>query len=384
MAETGPGFWYVIFWAMDQKLNEIPLPFCDNSRVRKLAESMTRSEQTPSEIDIPLVRAAFAEPFRLAMRRNGLDADAWFRRCRLPLVKLEDPASLLPVKPFWQLVNRVAIEENIADFGMQVAQAKPWFEITTMRQRLEIQPDLGSLLAEFCQIAEGQSSNVAFAVNTVNGVCRFEYLLNPPIVKGIHMEIYRITSMIELVQVITGKRWRPQAVSLLMAESGIVDQVDILSGLEIRFARPYTAIHFPEALLETLRTEADKAVSISRSRIDRDDNIAMRTDLISALREILGNYVTEEYLSIDLIADLAGLTSRSLQRAIKARGTSYRDLLNDARRDYALEKLRQPDVGIHQIANYLGYREAGHFTRAFKRWTGMTPSEYRKLDSSQT
>ncbi len=60
MAETGPGFWYVIFWALDQKLNEIPLPFCDNLQVLKLAESMTRSEQSQSEIDIPLVRAAFA------------------------------------------------------------------------------------------------------------------------------------------------------------------------------------------------------------------------------------------------------------------------------------------------------------------------------------
>ena len=139
---------------------------------------MTRSEQTPSEIDIPLVRAAFAEPFRLAMHRNGLDADAWFRECRLPLAKLEDPASLLPLKPFWRLVNRVAIEENIADFGMQVAQAKPWFEIPTMRLRLETQPNLGSLLAEFCQMAGGQSSNVTFAVNTANNVYRFEYLLN--------------------------------------------------------------------------------------------------------------------------------------------------------------------------------------------------------------
>jgi AraC-like DNA-binding protein len=369
---------------LDQKLNEFPLPFCDNRQVRKLAESMTRSAQAQSEIDIPLVRAAFAEPFRLAMHRNGLDADAWFRECRLPLTKLEDPASLLPVKPFWQLVNRVAIEENIADFGMQVARAKPWFEIPTMRPRLKAQPDLGSLLAEFCQIAGGQSSNVTFAVNTVNGVCRFEYLLNPLIVNDIQMEIYRVTSMIELVQVVAGKRWRPQTVNLLMAENGIVDQVAILSGLEIRFAKPCTAIHFPEALLEASSGRADKASTARHTRAGRRNEIAIRTDLISALREILGNYVTEEYLSIDLIADLAGLTSRSLQRAIKARGTSYRDLLNDARRDYALEKLHEPDVGIHQIANYLGYREAGHFTRAFKRWTGVTPSEYRKLDSSQT
>jgi len=349
-----------------------------------MTEPMNRSELTSSEIDIPLVRAAFAEPFRLAMQRNGLDADAWFGKCRLPLAKLDDPASLLPLKPFWRLVNRVAIEENIADFGMQVARATPWFEIPTMKPRLETQPNLDSLLAQFCQIAGGQSSNVTFAVTTANDVCRFEYLLNPLIVNDIQMEIYRVTSMIELVQVIAGKRWRPQAVSLLMAENRIVDRVAILSGLEIRFAEPYTAIHFPRALLEASSNRADKAPTGRQPRVDRRKQMTMRTDLISALREILGNYVTEEYLSIELVADLAGLTARSLQRAIKAHGTSYRDLLNDARRDYALEKLRDADIGIHEIAKHLGYREASHFTRAFKRWTEMTPSEYRKLDSSQT
>ena len=171
---------------------------------------MTSRQQSQSDIDIPLVRAAFAEPFRLAMQRNSLDADAWFRRCRLPLARLQDPASLLPLKPFWQLVNRVAIEEEIADFGMQVAQAKPWFEIDTLKPQLETQPDLGSLLTKFCQLARGQSSIVTFAMDTESGDCRFEYLANPLISNDIQMEIYRVTSMIELVQVVTGNVGTPK------------------------------------------------------------------------------------------------------------------------------------------------------------------------------
>ena len=162
-----------------------------------------------------------------------------------------------------------------------------------------------------------------------------------------------------------------------MAENSIVSQIDILSGLEVRFSQPYTAIDFPQALLETLLMGVDKAASALHPQDDCQDGVVMKTDPVAALRQILGNYVTEKYLSVDLVADLAGLTPRGLQRVLKVRGSSYRALLNDARRDYAQQQLQDPGVSASEVASQLGYREAGHFTRAFKRWTGVTPNKFR-------
>ena len=88
-------------------------------------------------------------------------------------------------------------------------------------------------------------------------------------------------------------------------------------------------------------------------------------------------YVTNEDLSIEVIADIAGLSTRSLQRIMKKHGISDNEMLNDARQQYAETKLRDPASKISDIAYQLGYNDTAHFTRAFKRWTGMTPSQFR-------
>jgi AraC-like DNA-binding protein len=96
---------------------------------------------------------------------------------------------------------------------------------------------------------------------------------------------------------------------------------------------------------------------------------------------MLQSYVTEPNLSLGLVADIAGMTPRGLQRLLKAHGSSFRELVNDARLNYALRQLDDSNTSIVKIASDLCYREAGHFTRAFKRLTGLTPSKYRRQNS---
>lgn len=335
------------------------------------------SQSSKDRKPIGVVKAAFAEPFRIAMRNNGVAADDYFRKNSLPLAPLDNPDSLVPEKPFWRLVNQVAISEGIPDFGIQVARAKPWYQIETLQPLLAAQPDLGSMLSTFCEIALNQSSASAFVLNCKNGVCHFESTAVPLIGNDMQMEFYRVTSMIELVQVHAGADWHPAAVSLLMTENRIASHIDILSGCELRFGQPRTAIYFPESVLEISSPAGEVSTLASRRGDMAPGKPGDSTDLISAIREILENYITDDNLSIGLVADLAGLTPRSLQRMIKAQDSSYRDLLNDARRNYAIRQLHDSNIRVSEIANRLGYREAGHFTRAFKRWTGVTPSQYR-------
>jgi AraC-like DNA-binding protein len=67
----------------------------------------------------------------------------------------------------------------------------------------------------------------------------------------------------------------------------------------------------------------------------------------------------------------------SLQRALRSEGTSYRDLLEDTRRSLAEQYIAEQNYNLAQIAYLLGFADQSNFTRAFKRWTGMSPSEYR-------
>ena len=341
-------------------------PFCDNLPSAQLIATMKKSNTGQTAQQVPLVRAAFAEPFRTAMENNGIDADAWFRKVRLPAAKLADPASLVPEIPFWRLINQVAIAEGIPDFGTQVAQAKPWFEIETMKPRLEIQTDLHSLLSEFCDLASGQSSMATFRLEIENDSCRFEFRARPLLHRDIQMELYRVTSMIELVQVFAGDNWRPPGIELIMADNRNTRSNKFLQGCQITFNCPVSAIRFPAKLLDT-----------GSPHRRRHESLTGQTDLLPALEQILSNYIVEAELSIELIADIVGVSPRKLQRQIKDHGSSYRELLNTARKRYALSQLRIGQTGIGEIAKRLGYSNPAHFTRAFNRWTGMTPTAYR-------
>ena len=78
------------------------------------------------------------------------------------------------------------------------------------------------------------------------------------------------------------------------------------------------------------------------------------------------------------IALRLGLSARSLQRHLQGERTSLLALRNRARRERAEELLRHPDLPIKRIAHLLGYDSAPSFSRAFRRWTGRTPADFRR------
>ncbi|WP_297733406.1 AraC family transcriptional regulator [uncultured Maricaulis sp.] len=82
-------------------------------------------------------------------------------------------------------------------------------------------------------------------------------------------------------------------------------------------------------------------------------------------------------VSIAWAADQLGETRQSIYRALKAEGTTFERVLDELRQRLALEYLRGRKVSIAETAYLLGFAEASPFTRAFKRWTGVTPSAYR-------
>jgi len=71
------------------------------------------------------------------------------------------------------------------------------------------------------------------------------------------------------------------------------------------------------------------------------------------------------------------MSSKTLERRLSERGTGYRELVDAIRCDLAKHYLTDTDVRLQQIAYLLGYSEPAPLVRAFKRWTGCTPMQYR-------
>lgn len=78
------------------------------------------------------------------------------------------------------------------------------------------------------------------------------------------------------------------------------------------------------------------------------------------------------------IAGMLAMSERSVQRELRREGTSYRALVDGVRREIALQQLATPGTSAGQVAFLLGFSEPSAFTRAFRRWTGGSPSAYRR------
>ena len=78
------------------------------------------------------------------------------------------------------------------------------------------------------------------------------------------------------------------------------------------------------------------------------------------------------------VAKTLNMSVRSLQRRLQQVGTTFRTLFETARRDLASTYVEDPEIELVEVAFLLGFSDQSAFSRAFKRWTGHTPSEARK------
>ena len=103
------------------------------------------------------------------------------------------------------------------------------------------------------------------------------------------------------------------------------------------------------------------------------------------LKQSLAKQVTEKIIislsmgepNQEVIANSLHMSSRSLQRKLKEETTSFRQLLEDVRKDLAKNYLASSQQSVIEIAYQLGFQDPSNFTRAFKRWFSLSPSAFR-------
>jgi AraC-like DNA-binding protein len=83
-------------------------------------------------------------------------------------------------------------------------------------------------------------------------------------------------------------------------------------------------------------------------------------------------------LSLAAASEIAGTSTRSLQRHLARIGLRFADLVDDARFGRACELLREPGAKVVDVAAELGYTDSANFTRAFRRWAGVSPRAYQR------
>ena len=96
------------------------------------------------------------------------------------------------------------------------------------------------------------------------------------------------------------------------------------------------------------------------------------------VRRVLVEGLGQTDMTLDGVATKLAMSRRTLTRRLAEEGASFRQMLDDVRRDFAQALLRDRSLSVAEIAFFLQYSEPAAFHRCFKRWTGRTPQAFRE------
>ncbi|GAA4883600.1 AraC family transcriptional regulator [Ferrimonas pelagia] len=129
-------------------------------------------------------------------------------------------------------------------------------------------------------------------------------------------------------------------------------------------------VHNEESLEQFLETAPFQLFTLSSE--------AASDSIIPRIRALIGYNFTKKIPSFDEMASLLNTSSRTLRRRLESEGTSYQQIKDDCRRDAAIEYLSRSELSINAVAALMGFDEPSAFHRSFKKWTHITPGEFRR------
>lgn len=151
------------------------------------------------------------------------------------------------------------------------------------------------------------------------------------------------------------------------------------AGLDLQFGSAWMQLQFPAAWLDMPLSTADpNLAALAAARCEEELRQAGESnDIVSRVRDIARRHLADEN-SLEKVAAELHLTARTLRRRLQQAGTSYQNLIEQLRQRLAVEYLLHSQRSVDHIASLLGYSDPSNFGRAFRRWTGESPREYRQ------
>lgn len=314
----------------------------------------------------------------VAMRSVGLDVDAVCAAAGISeaaLAKRTEYLAPTELAPIW----RVAIKLfGRGTLGLHVGTAFPKGNL--LDYLASTSPTLRAALGQIARYIGLDSQNVRWVLGArdADGLTMFEQQVvdNAAVIPP---QLWDFSIAIAASRVRDRFDRRPREVWFAHAPLGPADEYEQVLGCPVRFERDRTGLRFDDDALEAPARDHDP--NLFRLLESHAARVLAETPAAATLRERVRNAVVQRLRDgepgIGNIAEALAMSERSLQRRLQTEGVSFRDVVDEARHKLALAYLGDTSLSMTDVACLLGYAEGAAFTRAFKRWTGRAPSQFR-------
>jgi len=329
------------------------------------AEIEAASQRVGWLTEVPgLLHELGADPATI-VANAGLDPDA-----------LDAPENRIAFVAMGRLLYDCMVKTGCAHFALLLGQRMRIAQLGLPGRLAILAPVLGAALRTYAVYQHLNTQGLATFLIEKDGVATLGPVVYQRGAEHVNL-IYDaiITGILNFMRELCGAHWRPERVLFAHVKPPDASIYRRAFQAPCQFDAERTGLVFPAELLDRpLATANPEQFRILEAQAQaRDDE-----DLAPRLRRSLRILLLAQGVSAEQVARLLMMHRRTLNRRLKAEGTTFQALLDEVRFDTACQLLDTARIPITEIAASLGYAETSAFSRAFRRWSGATPVERRR------
>ncbi|MBC00374.1 MAG: AraC family transcriptional regulator [Rhodobacteraceae bacterium] len=333
---------------------------------------------------ILLVRASGFGPLPSVFEQRAGEQALWrvFEKAGLPVDVIGAPQTPVPLPAMVSLFERCGHELGDRTFGLEIGfeMQKAWGYGLWGRYGATADT-LGKAIRRY---------NLTFWAHASDGT--LELVQNGPTMLWRHVKRqpgqsamqhidHLIGPMIIIARQFLGPGWSPEWIEVPYQRDSDAHLVEDWLQVPVCFGRKGTGIAFKPGDLDVrkVRKAQDASSIITLREVIADSALSRAPEPARAVSAIAALRLLDGRTDIEGAARMAGLSVRSLQRQLLEKGYSYREIVTIARNERAVSLLHETTLPILEVALLLGYEDHASFTRAFRRWMGCSPVEFRRF-----
>ncbi len=314
------------------------------------------------------------------LRRHGTNADGLLEEVGLRRADVSDPDNRVPYAAVLAMIERAATTLGDAGYGLRLGAAQEaraggllGFLILNSATLLDA---LTNLQRYFHVVGEGEDIEIDRAGPHVS----LRFRETDPALRGLrHNSEYLAAIIVRACRDMTRKRISPVRAEFMHGRPNAKVAYTEYLGCPVRFHAEWDALVYDA---ETMRLPVIGADGGLFKVLERACQKVLgptprKQDILHDVRELVIDRLASGTLHFDDIARELNLSSKTLERRLAERDTTFSALLDEIRSGLAKRYLADTDLRLQQIAYLTGYSESAALVRAFRRWTGTTPMKFR-------
>jgi AraC-like DNA-binding protein len=312
------------------------------------------------------------------LRDLGIDPDPVIRDAGLDPRLFDDGANIIPHVALARLLTLSVARTHRPHFGLLVGQRATILSLGLVGRLMQHSETVGDAMRALVSNLSIQNRGSVPSLTVTGDAVLFTFsVYDPETESAEQIADGSLAVAVNALRALCGSQWNPTEV--LLPRATPVDQEPYRRHFRapVRFNQENAVIVFPVRDLGIRITGADPMMRAMLEERIKQMKSSYNSDFSDDIRRLLRTRLTITRCSAEDIAQLLAVHRRTLSRRLKGSGMGYRTISNETRFEIARQLLQDTEVPLGQIAAALGYSEASAFTRAFRRWSGRTPSAWR-------